>query len=70
MADSDSLAGLLRRWEHIARGWNDRQSLHLETQVLTPLSEHIPLLRQQEEQIARFIARMERRLEDIEEDTR
>lgn len=69
MADSDSLARLLLRWERIAPGWNDRQSRKLQTEVLTPLTEQLPLLSQQEEEIKNFISRMEREMEEIEKDS-
>ena len=65
MAERESLSDILLRWTSIEQEWNDRASARLQETCLQPLAEQTRLLEQQNEEISRFLARMEADLEEI-----
>lgn len=65
MAERESLSDILLRWTSIEQEWNDRASARLQETCLQPLAEQTKLLEQQNEEISRFLARMEADLEEI-----
>lgn len=65
MTERESLSDILLRWTSIEQEWNDRASARLQETCLQPLAEQTRLLEQQNEEISRFLARMEADLEEI-----
>lgn len=69
MRDCKALSDILLRWNDIQTEWDDRASARLQAACLTPLGQQTRLLEAQEEEIARFLARMEAELEELTQPT-